>query len=283
MAEGTHESYWIDSTPETSYGELPADLTVDVAVLGGGIAGLTTAVLLKRAGKTVAVVEADQIVKGVTGYTTAKVTSQHNLIYDYLVKAFGEDGARIYGESQQAAIERVAAFVADDSIDCDFPRLPHYVYREVDDERSSLESGAATAARLGLPATFVADPPLPYRTVGAVRFDNQAQFHPRKYLLALAQTIPGDGSYVIEGTRATGVDEGDPIVVQTDRGEIRARDVVVATHMPILDRGFYFAKTAPYRDHVVAAAIDAAQAPPGMFISTGAEEFSTHSVRSTPY
>jgi glycine/D-amino acid oxidase-like deaminating enzyme/nitrite reductase/ring-hydroxylating ferredoxin subunit len=267
-------SYWVDSTPRTSYPPLPSDLTVDVAVLGGGIAGLNAAAALKAAGRTVAVVEAGRIVEGVTGNTTAKVTASHGRLYAYLETAFGPEKARLYADSQQAALEHVARTA--EGVDCDFVRTPSYIYTESPEELDDLRAEAEAAARAGLPASFTNDVPLPYDVAGAIRYDDQARFHPRKYLLALAESIPGDGSMILEDTRALDVDEGDPCVVTTTRGPIRARDVVVATHIPFLDRGLYFARQFPIRDYVVSARIDAPL--DGMFLST---EQPTHSARVT--
>ncbi|MEA2498210.1 MAG: hypothetical protein QOH26_615 [Actinomycetota bacterium] len=250
---------------------------MDVAVIGAGITGLTTALLLKRAGKSVAVVESQRVGEGVTGYTTAKVTSQHGLIYRDLVDGFGEDGARTYGRSNEAAKEWIARLVEDEGIDCDFERRSHWVYTDDQDEVERIEAEANAAETLGLPASLVYDVPLPYPTLAGVRFDDQAQFHPRKYLLHLARLIDGDGSYVFEDTRCTDVDEGDVCTVKTEAGELRATDVVVASHFPFLDRGLFFAKIAPYRSYVLAAEVPAGDIPDGMFISAGSP---TRSLRS---
>jgi glycine/D-amino acid oxidase-like deaminating enzyme/nitrite reductase/ring-hydroxylating ferredoxin subunit len=273
---GAPVSYWIASTPTTGYDPAPAELDVDVAVLGGGIAGLSTAAALQAKGRSVAVVEAARIVEGVTGYTTAKVTSSHGLLYGYLIDTFGEERARLYAQSQQAALARIVTTVERDGIDCDLVRTASYVYSE--DELEPLEREAEAAARLGLPVELVKDVPLPYAVAGAVRYADQARFHPRRFLLRLAETIVANGGLVLERTRALDVDEGDPCVVTTDRGVIRARDVVVATHIPFLDRGMFFARQFPMRDYVVAARVDADAAPDGMFLST---EQPTHSVRVT--
>ena len=262
-------SFWVESTPETDYAPLAGRVSVDVAVIGAGITGLTSATLLKREGKTVAVVEAKRIVRGATGYTTAKVTSGHGVIYSELMKTFGAEGARRYAEANQAALERVARFVDEDGIDCDFERKANYVYAESREEIESLEREVEAARSCGLGASFVEDTPLPYEVAGAVRLADQAQFHPRKYLLALAQTIPGDGSHVFELTRALDVDAGSACAVKTDRGTVLARDVIVATHLPFLDRGLFFAKTYPHRSYAVAAPIDEKHAPNGMFINAG--------------
>jgi glycine/D-amino acid oxidase-like deaminating enzyme/nitrite reductase/ring-hydroxylating ferredoxin subunit len=135
-AKPPHPSFWIESTPETSYPTLAAGISVDVAVIGAGITGLTAAALLKRAGKTVAVVEAKQIVRGASGYTTAKVTAGHGVIYSELTKTFGAEGARMYAEANQAALDRVARFVEEAGIECDFERKANYVYAETEAEAS---------------------------------------------------------------------------------------------------------------------------------------------------
>ncbi|MGL5082793.1 MAG: FAD-dependent oxidoreductase [Microcoleaceae cyanobacterium] len=272
-------SYWIDSTPETSFPPLNHDMAVDVAIVGGGIAGLTTAMLLKRAGKTVAVIESQKIAAGVSGHTTAKVTSLHQLIYADLVQNLGIDKARIYAESNQAALERVAKFVDEEGIDCDFSRRSAYTFTESEAGLKQIEKEVDAALKLGLPATFVQETSLPFAIAGAVKFDHQAQFHPRKYLWHLAQDLQGDGSFVFEDTRVVNVEEGMPCRVMTHQGVVSAPKVVITTHLPILDSGLFFAKTYPKRSYIVGARIDPNRAPEGMFIGSGDGYFS---IRTTP-
>jgi glycine/D-amino acid oxidase-like deaminating enzyme/nitrite reductase/ring-hydroxylating ferredoxin subunit len=274
-------SLWLDTTPKTDYPTLPSELAVDVVVVGGGIAGLTVSTLLKEAGRTVAVLEADRIVRGVTGNTTAKVTALHALIYDDLIRHFGEEKARTYAEANQTAIEWIATRVDMKQIDCDFIRTAAYTYTEAPGEVELIRAETAAALKLGLPATFVEETPLPFAVQAAVRFDNQARFHPRKYLLALAQDIPGEGSHIFEQTRVLDIREGetesDRCQVITERGTVLARDVVVASHFPMVDKAFYYARMAPHRSHVLAVRIDG-PTPPGLFISTTP----VHSMRSQP-
>jgi glycine/D-amino acid oxidase-like deaminating enzyme/nitrite reductase/ring-hydroxylating ferredoxin subunit len=277
---GKHLSFWIASTPDTVFPSLEEDLNVDVAVVGAGITGITAGVLLKRAGKKVAIIDAHKVTSGVTGHTTAKITSSHGQLYAQLLQRFGEEGARIYASSNQAAIDQIARLVEEHQIDCDFSRQPNYLYSVSPSELSSLESETRAARTLGLPASFVKEVPLPFTVAGAVRFDDQAQFHPRKYLLHLVNTIPGDESYVLENTRALDVDHGRPCRIKTDRGVITAQDVIIATGMPFLDQGLHFAKAHPYRSYVVCSSISRSQTPPGMFVST---ESPTHTVRAAPF
>ncbi|MBF2009567.1 MAG: FAD-dependent oxidoreductase [Chlorogloeopsis fritschii C42_A2020_084] len=273
-------SYWIASTPHTSnFLSLTNDISVDVAIVGGGIAGITAAILLKRAGKTVAVLDAQQIATGVSGHTTAKVTSLHQLIYAQLIKEVGEEKAQIYANSNQAAIERVAKFVEEENIDCDFSRRSAYTFAETTETLDDVRSEVEAALQLGLPASFVTETSLPFAIAGAVKFDNQAQFHARKYLLHLARLIEGNGSYVFENTRVRNVEEGNPCQVVTATATVTAKNVIIATNAPILDQGLFFAKNYPKRSYIIAARIDPAQAPEGMYIGTGNDYYS---IRTTP-
>ena len=279
MSALPNPSYWVETTPETSYPRLEEDVSVDVAVIGGGISGISAATLLKREGKTVALLESKRIVCGATGYTTGKVTAGHGAVYGYLQDKFGAEPARVYAESNQAALERVAQFVEEDGIECDFERKDNYVYAGSNQEVAALKAELDAEQRAGLPVTLVDKTPLPYWVAAAIRLENQAQFHPRKYLLALAASIPGDGSHVFEQTIATGVGSGDPCVVKTDRASVHARDVIVATHLPFADSGFFFARAHPHRSYAVAAPLDEALAPDGMFINSGTPTRSVRTIR----
>lgn len=269
MSDAPLPSLWLETTPETAFPPLEAPLDVDVAVVGAGITGITTGVLLKRAGLSVAVLDSKRILRGATGYTTAKVTSGHGLVYAHLEKHFGAEGARTYAEANQSAITRIARFVEEDQIECELEWKANYVYGDSEQDRQSVEDEVAAAQRAGLPASFVEDVPLPYPTGGAFRLDGQAQFHPRKYLLPLAQSIAGDGSHVLELTRVVHVERGEPTRVRTDRGDVTARHVVLASHLPILDRGFFFAKAHPHRSYAVAARIGTARRPTGCSSTPG--------------
>lgn len=279
---GGHQSYWLASTPRTEYAPLAGDVTVDVAIVGGGIAGLTAALLLKEEGKRVAVVEADRIVEGITAYTTAKITALHNLIYDHLEQSFGEETARLYAEANQAAVELVADRVKEYNIDCDFERQAAYTYTTDPSQVEKIEAEVKAAQKAGLPAEFVRESPLPFPIAGAIKLPHQAQFHPRKYLLGLAQLVDSDGSHVFEQTKAVSVEDGsaedgEPCRVVTDRGVLTADHVIIATHFPFQDPAAYFARMEPHRSYVVAVAL-AGQAPQGMYITTDSER----SIRRQP-
>jgi glycine/D-amino acid oxidase-like deaminating enzyme/nitrite reductase/ring-hydroxylating ferredoxin subunit len=279
--EGKNTSLWVDSAPQTDYPALTPGVHVDVAVLGGGIAGLTTALLLKRDGARVAVVEAGRVGAGVTAYTTAKVTSLHGIQYQSVASSFGDDGARAYAEANEAGLERVAAFVDELGIDCDFRRKPAFTYAEDESDRGTIEDEVEAAQRAGLDASFTTETDLPWPVAAAIRVEDQAEFHPRRYLIALAAEIPGGGSHVFERSRAIAVAGGkEHVRISTTRGELTADQVVVATHFPFLDRGGYFARMHPERSYGLGLYLKrGARAPQGMYLST---ESPSHTVRSHP-
>jgi glycine/D-amino acid oxidase-like deaminating enzyme/nitrite reductase/ring-hydroxylating ferredoxin subunit len=268
------------------------DAVVDVAVVGAGIAGVCTAWELARAGRSVVLLEADRVAAGVTGHTTAKLSALHGLAYQRIRGTRGEEGARLYARSQQDAVDRVASVCEELGIDCDFERVPAYTYSESGEQARAVVAEAEAAREAGLPATYVSETGLPFPVAGAVRVEDQAQFHPRKYLLALVADLERLGGRVREGVRVTGLHEGEPcrLTVAHEGGtgpqeerattEVRAREVVVATHYPVFDRSLLFTRLKPHRELVVAGTIPAEQDPHGIFLTP---ENSTRSVRTAPY
>jgi glycine/D-amino acid oxidase-like deaminating enzyme/nitrite reductase/ring-hydroxylating ferredoxin subunit len=268
---------WLDGA-ETDYPTASGSVDVDVAVVGAGITGATSAYLLKQAGKSVALLESDRICAGATGYTTAKLTVGHGLVYRELIESFGVETARRYALSNQQAIESVAGIVEKHGIDCDFERASNFVYAETSQFAHEIEREVEAAERAGLQAQLTTETDLPYPVAAAIRIDHQAQFHPWKYVAGLAALVDGDGSHVLEQTRATSVHTGDPCTVETAQGVVRAGHVVVATQLPFTDRGLFFARTHPVKSYAIAAPIGEEHAPRGMYISI---DEPTRSVRST--
>lgn len=278
---GADESYWIDSTSSTTYPSLVDAAEVDVAVVGGGIAGICTAWELMRAGRSVAVLEAGRIATGVTGHTTAKLSSLHTLRYAWIRSSFGADAARMYRQSQQGAVEHVAAVADELGIDCELEEVPGFVYVESPERVDEVRAEVEAAAEAGLRASFVGDTGLPFPVAGAIRVERQAQFHPRKYLLGLAADLTSHGGHIYENTRVVGLDEGEPCRLSAENGgTVTARDVVVATHYPVFDRALLFARLEPHRELVVAAPIPLERDPGGIYITP---EQNTRSVRTAPY
>lgn len=262
------QSYWIASTPQPNFDTLNDDLEIDIAIIGGGITGITSAYLLKKEGFKVAIVEADRILQGTTGHTTAKITSQHDLIYDKLRTHFGEEKAQQYAVANETAIQEIARLIKDNSLDCDFSWQDAYIYTQKDEYLPQLIAEANAASSLGIKASFQTDIPLPLAVKGALKFEGQAQFHPRKYLLALARTIPGNGSYIFEQTKVVEVEEGSPCLVITDGGKkIAARNLIIASHYPCHEAmGLYFTRLYPERSYVLGVKIKGSF-PGGMYIT----------------
>lgn len=258
-----------------SYPPPDGDQQFDVAVLGGGITGLTTALLLKREGARVAVLEAARVGQGVTGTTTGKVSALQGTVYSEIRRRHGADATATYAEATLAAVEQVAA-LAGEQAGCDLERRPAFTYAAGDEELAAVEGEGEAAREAGLAVELTDSVDLPFPVAGAVRLDEQLQFHPVKYSRGLARAIDGDRSAVFEGTRALRVDAGSPVRVHTPSASVRAERVVVATHYPILDRGLYFARLKAQRSYCIAARIRG-EAPTGMSISAGS---STRSLRS---
>ncbi|HEU4701138.1 MAG TPA: FAD-dependent oxidoreductase [Conexibacter sp.] len=276
-----HTSVWVDTAPDPPlHPRLDGDVRADVAVLGGGIVGITTALLLAEAGASVVLLEAGRLAGGTSGYTTAKVSSQHGSIYDTLRSKHGAETARRYGEANEAALAWIAARVQRDGIDCDFRRQSSYAYVRSAEEREQVEREAQAAIEAGLPAELVEETPLPYPVAAAVRFEHQAEFHPRKYLFALAARLAAiDGARIFERSHAVevGAHEGKQ-VVKGPGGRVLAERVVVATHYPFLDRSLAFARLHPTRSYAIACRITGAP-PAGMHVSGDSP---TRSVRAIP-
>lgn len=277
-----HRSYWIDTAPPGPlHPPLESDLTVDVAVVGGGIAGLSTAWELARAGRRVAVLEADRIAAGVTGHTTAKLSVLHTLVYARLRRTRGPEAAKLYARSQTEAVRHAAEIVDELGIDCDWEDTAAFTYARDPAATEELRAEADAAREAGLPAEYVTETGLPFPVAGAVRVTEQAQFHPRKYLLALAEDLVRQGAVIHERTRVVDLDEGRPCTLRTAGGAtVRADDVVVATHYPVFDRALLFTRLSPRRELVLTAPIPAGLDPHGMFITP---EQGTRSVRTAPY
>ncbi|MGN0745274.1 MAG: FAD-dependent oxidoreductase [Aristaeellaceae bacterium] len=235
------DSVWTEGVTLPSFPPLEGDGDTDVLVIGGGLAGLLCAYLLNRAGVDCMLIEADSLCHGVTRNTTAKVTSQHGLIYARLMKRAGEDAARLYWRMQEDALAEYRRLSED--IPCDFEDKDACVYATGDSP--ALREEWEALRRLRIPARWTETLPLPFPVTGAIRFPHQGQMHPLKLAAGLAR-----GLRIHEGTRAVEVHPGE---VMTGRGRIRARRIVVATHFPIFNRhGGYFLKMYQERAYVLA-------------------------------
>lgn len=246
------ESVW-NRIQLPEFSRVEQDITTDVLIVGGGMAGVLTAYMLERAGVDYLLIEADRIGGGISANTTAKITSQHGLIYGQLIDRFDVDKARMYWEANEQARKQFQKFAQ--FIDCDFEVKDNYIYSR--NAPSKLEKELAALERIRVPAQFVKQLPLPFSTVGAVRFPDQAQFHPLKFLAEISR-----GLRIYERTAARAF-HGNTVI--TDGGKIYASKVIVATHFPMLNKhGGYFLKM--YQDRSYAVAVDRAQNMNGMYL-----------------
>lgn len=263
-----------------SFAPLSQAAEADVAVIGSGIAGLSAAWELARTGLSVIVLEADRLAGGVTGHTTGKLTALHTSVYETLRTKHGEHAARDYADSQSAAMRHVSEAAAELGVDCELESRPALTYCERPDGVEALRAEAEAARSAGLIASFVTETGLPFPVAGAVRVEDQAQFHPLKYLRGLVDDIVARGGRIHEGTRVTGLDAGDPCRLTTEAGQaVSARHVVVATHHPVFDHAVLATRLTQHRDLVIAGPLPADRDPDGMYITT---EGGKRSVRTSP-
>ena len=249
------ESVWMEDTKIRKREALPGDMEAPVAVIGAGLAGILTAYYLKRAGIRAVVLEADRIGGGQTKDTTAKVTSQHSLVYGWLIRAFGWRMAEHYAMANEAAIGEYERLIREKGIECDFARCPAYLYSRLGAEQ--LEQEARAAKSLGIKASFGTDSELPFSVAGVTRFEDQARFHPLKFLAEMAEEVE-----VYEQTKVLKVEDRK---VETDRGAVTAEHIVFAAHYPFINvPGYYFARMHQERSYVVA--LEDAKGPKGMYL-----------------
>ena len=259
-------SVWSETTPAPNYPALAGNVTVDVAIVGGGITGITAALLLQREGRRVAVVEARRIGKGETDKSTAHLTEALDVHYHTLISRFGVDGARLAAAGQREAIERIALFADELSEPCDFRRVPGFLFAETSADIDELAAEEAAVRKLGLAVTTTTEVPLPFPIARALRFDNQATIQPRSYLQGLAEMFAHAGGRIFEETQVVDVDEGEPCRVITERGVVMAREVIVAAHVPVSNRVLLHTKLAAYRTYAVGVELpDGTAFDPGLF------------------
>ena len=247
------DSLWKETAQAPKFGSLQGDIKTDVLIIGGGIAGILTAYFLQERGVPYVLAEKSRICSGTTANTTAKITFQHGLIYDKLMRSFGAERAGMYLSANRDAFCRFARLCS--GIDCDFERRDNYVYSLND--RRKLETELNALSRIGYPAEFAENIPLPFATAGAVCFPNQAQFHPLKFLYSVAKGLNiYEHTFVREMVGTTAV---------TDHGRISAKKVVVTTHFPFINKhGSYYLKLYQHRSYVLALAN--AQDVGGMYV-----------------
>lgn len=237
------ESIWETETGIRKRGPLPGDLETEAVVIGAGMAGILTAYHLQQAGLRTVVLEADRIGSGQTKNTTAKITFQHNLIYNRLIQTLGSRAAFAYAFANENAIDAYEKLIREKEIDCDFVRCSSYLYSRKD--AAPLRREVDAVMGIGVEAVFDTDSELPFPVAGVARFDRQARFNPLKFLAAISEEVT-----VYEQTEVLKV-ESDR--VQTNKGCVSARHIIFACHYPFINMpGYYFARMHQERSYVVA-------------------------------
>lgn len=262
---------WTASSTRPEFSPLAGDVRADVGIVGAGMAGLSTAYLLARAGKSVVVLDDGEIGSGETERTTAHLTHALDDRYVELEQLHGEDGARLAAESHTAAIETIDRIVAEEGIDCDFERVDGYLFNAPDQAVELLERELEAAHRAGLvDVEMVARAPLISHDTGrALLFPRQAQFHPLKYLAGLAAAVIRAGGQIYTGTHASSVRGGRQARIETSRHfNVDCGAIVVATNTPVNDRLAIHTKQAAYRGYVIAAVVPAGTVPKVLYWDT---------------
>jgi glycine/D-amino acid oxidase-like deaminating enzyme/nitrite reductase/ring-hydroxylating ferredoxin subunit len=270
------ESLWLADKTGRRYPPPGSERAFDVLVLGGGITGLTTALLLARRGRAVAVVEAERVGSGATGNNTAKVTALQSIMLSQIARVRGPKVAAAYARGSAQAVEQVAALAAEEGIDCELRRREAFTVAATAGELPKVVAEYAAARAAGLPVERTDEVDLPYPVAGAVRLADQLAIHPVRYARGLAEAVRRHGGRVFEGTRALSVREGSPVRVRTTHGELTGGRVVVATHYPLWDRGLYFARMEAVRSYCVAGRVRDEPAR-GMSITSGRTTWSYQS------
>jgi glycine/D-amino acid oxidase-like deaminating enzyme/nitrite reductase/ring-hydroxylating ferredoxin subunit len=256
MASAPTGSVWLATAKLPSYSPLTSDAAADVCIIGAGIAGLTTAYLLTQVGKSVVVLDDGAIASGMTAVTTAHLVNALDDRFFELERLHGERGSRLAAESHTAAIDQIESIVTRERIACDFARLDGYLMLGPEHDESFLDRELAAAHRAGLHSvTKVPRAPITFDTGPCLRFPNQGQFHPLKYLAGVAEAIERSGGRIFTGTHATGVQGGKQARVSTKSGTVSASAIVVATNTPVNDLVVVHTKQAPYMTYVIGALV----------------------------
>ena len=275
---GNSESYWLSTNDLPFFPKLNENIEVDVLIVGAGLTGITAAYLLSKSGKSVAVIEGSKILNGTTGFTTAKVTTQHGHVYQQLIDTFDVEKARLYYTAQNEALNFIEQTVSDLNIKCDYEKVPAYIYADTEKGVEIVRKEMDAYQKIGIgPASLTKETELPYEVKEALKLENQGQFHPVKFAKALVDFSIENGVHFFEETRAKDLNL-ENVVETVDGHKIKAKKILVCSHFPFNDEnGLYFTRLESNRSYVVAAPADK-KFPKGMYINV---EQPTRSIRST--
>lgn len=274
---GKAESCWVANAPVTNFPALDRSLHTDTVVVGGGIVGLTAALRLCELGLPVIVLEGLRVGRQVTGRSTAKITTQHALIYRHLIDRRGPAAARHYAQANGAGASLIRTWASRYGVACELEDKDAYAFADRSERRDDIEREAEAARSLGLNAEVLDRAPLPFETGPALRFKDQAQFNPARYLVGLAAAVIERGGQIFEASRARQFHQVDRWRVVTEGGSVDARNVVVATNMTVKSPVGMARRTQPRCHTAMAFRLGDPATVDGMFI--GIDE-PTHSIRT---
>ncbi|MFC4321517.1 FAD-dependent oxidoreductase [Litchfieldia salsa] len=275
------EPFWRENLEIPTFPKLENDLEVDVVIVGGGITGLTAAYILLNEGLSVAILEANKLVNGTTGHTTAKITAQHDLIYDEFIQHFGKSKARLYYEANIEALNFIKQTVEEHQIQCDFKVQDAYLYSTTDEYAQKIKTEGEAYEKLGIDGGIVESIPFDFEVKNAIVMKDQAQFHPVKYLAQLTQIITEKGGLIFEDTVAVNVETGEkPTVLTRDGNRVTGGFVLSCSHFPFYEGlGMYSARMYADRSYVIAVKAKE-KYPEGMYLSV---DKPSRSLRSASY
>ncbi len=256
-------SYWIESVKneKKEFSKFEKDAKADVCIIGGGLTGLTTAYYLSKTNLKVILLEKFRLCEHASGNTTAKITSQHDLFYNYLIQSQGKEKAKQYLEANEEAIKNIENIVKEENIDCDFERADNYVYTLKQEELEKIKKEVEAVQKLGFPAEFKMDSELPFDILGAIKFPKQAKFNPCKYANGLVNAIiKKENVAIFENTKVVDLKEAENSLYKiiTEKGYcITAKHVVIASHYPIINApGYYFLKMYQEMSYLIGVETD---------------------------
>lgn len=272
-------SYWRTNIDFPKFPSLEEDLDVDVAIVGAGITGITSAYLLANEGLKVALIEADQVLNGTTGHTTAKITAQHDLIYDELIRNMGRNEARLYYEANTEAMNFIRKTVHEERIACELSNQDAYIYATTEEGAKKVQKEFEAYEKIGIEGELVEKIPFEISIYNALVMKKQAQFHPTKYLTHLLSLIQEKGGLIFEHTTAVNIEMGEQAVVLTkEERRITAKHVLFCSHFPFYEgAGLYSTRMHAQRSYALAVKTRK-KFPPGIYISADEPNRSLRSV-----
>lgn len=245
--------YWISSSEGRSFDALKEDISTDHLIIGGGITGITCLYLLSKAGLDVSLIDANRVGFGTSGRNTGKATAQHGYIYSRIEGKYDIEWAKLYYKANSEAIDFIENVAREHNIDCQFKRLPAYLFTQDEDYAGKLEREFEICRQIGADCSFEREIPVPLKILCAIRMNGQAQFHPKRFLDGLAEQAVKQGARIYENTWVIDFHPGEECVIKTKNGKsITAKNVIIASHYPCYDgRGFYFTRLKPDRSYII--------------------------------